>query len=484
MNTSFRHIDRTANTPLTTTERFFLSRPLMAFILFVSLLSPIESFAACVKAAATCIDATPCKTISGTTVCLSGQTVPAGGVSIPETCWDYSTNYTCPGSGIDTCAPLAAKGCTITGGGNCVAWSDPPANTKCSSTHYAYTCNAPAPAPDVVTTSSNCSVNTMCAGATCFNITDVQNNDMQKTAAMIEMARQAAMYQDKATLEFFKGKPDSCVNALFGLANCCTVGSAPGMSNAQSFASGQVINFGSAYVYDALTGASTTATTLIGQAYTAMTSTAATSASLSTATAGAGAAGGMSAGFMGVTASYSSATGLTFAFDPTSLAISLAVMVIMEMLACTQDEQMLSMKRGQNLCVGVGSYCSLEVPIIGICLAYTEGYCCFNSKLGRIINQQGRPLLGKTWGSPQSPNCSGFTPAEFQSLDFSKLDLTEFMNDIKANINPASIQSKMQTQINNMSNSNAAINQAVNPSAPASVNPTPYTGGFAPVGPQ
>lgn len=460
------------------------------FLLVVSMLSPIESFAACVKAAPTCIDATPCKTISGTQVCLSGQPLPTGAVSIPETCWEYSTDYTCPGFGIDTCASLAAQGCTITGGGNCVAWSDPPANTKCSSTHYSYTCTASTKAPDVVTTSSNCSVNTMCAGATCFNITDFQNNDMQKTAAMIEMARQAAMYQDKATLEFFKGKPDSCVNALFGLANCCTVGSAPGMSNAQSFVAGQAINFGSAYVYDALTGASTAGTTMIAQAYTAMTSG-------SLAGFGAGAASSGGASFMGVgmtgglSVSGSLSTGLSaswttpaFTFEPTTLAISLAVMVIMEMLACTQDEQMLSMKRGQNLCVGVGSYCSLEVPILGICLAYTEGYCCFNSKLGRIINQQGRPLLGKSWGSPQSPNCSGFTPTEFQSLDFSKLDLTEFMNDIKANINPASIQNKMQTQINNMSNSNAVINQAVNPSAPASANPTPYTGGWAPVGPQ
>jgi len=34
------------------------------------------------------------------------------------------------------------------------------------------------------------------------------------------------------------------------------------------------------------------------------------------------------------------------------------------------------------------------------------------------------------WGVPEGPNCEGFTPEEFQMLDFSKIDLSEFMGDI------------------------------------------------------
>jgi conjugal transfer mating pair stabilization protein TraN len=46
--------------------------------------------------------------------------------------------------------------------------------------------------------------------------------------------------------------------------------------------------------------------------------------------------------------------------------------------------------------------------------------------LSRIINEQGRWQLSKGWGSAQGPDCSGFTIAELQALDFSRMDLTEF----------------------------------------------------------
>ena len=71
----------------------------------------------------------------------------------------------------------------------------------------------------------------------------------------------------------------------------------------------------------------------------------------------------------------------------------------------------------------------MEVPILGICLQTTETYCCFNSRLARIINTSGGVQIGK----PVS-DCTGFTPTEFASLDFSRIDLTEFTNEIMANV--------------------------------------------------
>jgi hypothetical protein len=35
-------------------------------------------------------------------------------------------------------------------------------------------------------------------------------------------------------------------------------------------------------------------------------------------------------------------------------------------------------------------------------------------------------------GGGGSPNCSGFTPDDFTKLDLSKMDFSEFMNDIQA----------------------------------------------------
>jgi conjugal transfer mating pair stabilization protein TraN len=36
------------------------------------------------------------------------------------------------------------------------------------------------------------------------------------------------------------------------------------------------------------------------------------------------------------------------------------------------------------------------------------------------------------WGTPKQPYCRGLTPEEFQALDFSKMDLTEYYAEVEA----------------------------------------------------
>ncbi|MDZ7818235.1 MAG: hypothetical protein U5K55_06300 [Aliarcobacter sp.] len=43
-------------------------------------------------------------------------------------------------------------------------------------------------------------------------------------------------------------------------------------------------------------------------------------------------------------------------------------------------------------------------------------------------------------GSPENPQCRGFTPEEFQKIDFSKIDLTEFVKDIQNSVQTSVIQ--------------------------------------------
>lgn len=125
--------------------------------------------------------------------------------------------------------------------------------------------------------------------------------------------------------------------------------------------------------------------------------------------------------------------GFQFGFDPTSFAISIAIMVITEMLACDPAEQLMSMRLGQDLCVLVGTYCSKKV--LKVCTERKRTHCCFNSRLARIINEQGRAQLGKGWGTPKDPQCRGFTPGEIESIDFSRIDFSEFIAEIMDNLN-------------------------------------------------
>ncbi|OGP25143.1 MAG: hypothetical protein A2X99_10885 [Deltaproteobacteria bacterium GWB2_55_19] len=103
------------------------------------------------------------------------------------------------------------------------------------------------------------------------------------------------------------------------------------------------------------------------------------------------------------------------------------------------------------MCHYVGTYCTEKWALIG-CVQSKKVYCCFNSKLARIINEQGRNQLQSfqpdMWGVPENPVCRGFTPEEFQMLDFSKIDLTEFFNDIKSNLPlPADVKQGAEQKI-------------------------------------
>lgn len=107
---------------------------------------------------------------------------------------------------------------------------------------------------------------------------------------------------------------------------------------------------------------------------------------------------------------------------------------------CGTTEQALGKARtagnsGDGYCHYLGDYCAEEwnLGVTKVCVQKKDTYCCFNGLLARIIQEQGRPQIGIDWGSPTAPNCRGFTPDEFQKLDFSKIDLGEFTDQVMAN---------------------------------------------------
>ena len=111
-----------------------------------------------------------------------------------------------------------------------------------------------------------------------------------------------------------------------------------------------------------------------------------------------------------------------------------ADMYLIDLEVCNGNEMQLTVMKEKKLCHYVGDYCSKAVPLIG-CIQKKETYCCFHSMLSRIINEQGRTQLQNFggdggWGSPKAPNCRGFTTDEFQMLNFSLIDLSEWYSDI------------------------------------------------------
>lgn len=101
---------------------------------------------------------------------------------------------------------------------------------------------------------------------------------------------------------------------------------------------------------------------------------------------------------------------------------------------CSNEEKSLGTHRAKGLTAYVGRYCAryFSWPFNKRCREHKETWCVFNSKLARIIQQQGRKgQLGVGFGEAKYPNCNGLTPAELQRLDFSRLDFHDFYVDLE-----------------------------------------------------
>lgn len=109
---------------------------------------------------------------------------------------------------------------------------------------------------------------------------------------------------------------------------------------------------------------------------------------------------------------------------------------------CGSEEKMLDVKDRMGLCHYVGSYCSDKV--LGVCTSKRKSYCCFESKLSRILQEDGRRQIGKDWGEAGEPACEGFSIEEFQRLDLSKMDFSEVYDEF---VDAVRVPDEVQTSI-------------------------------------
>lgn len=93
--------------------------------------------------------------------------------------------------------------------------------------------------------------------------------------------------------------------------------------------------------------------------------------------------------------------------------------------ACEQSEFELGAKRQLKVCHYVGSYCASRA--VGVCIEKRDSYCCFNSPLSRILQEQIRMQTGHSWGGAESPDCSGLHPAELAQVNWDQVDLSEWL---------------------------------------------------------
>lgn len=393
-----------------------------------------------------------CKYNSGQCVvnsstCTPGSTV-VNGIPVSDSCMTGTVSQTCRTGAITSdCDGLINSGCSQQSS-QC-AYSD---TSGCLTTVYEYKCKK---SDGLTSTTQNCGDQKLQLGQFTFDTGFDPDTDFAKIVTAMEAAREAGTYMDPASLRIFSGFDSRCAEGYAGLKKCCKVDvqGGAGMSNSGVF--GSLISQGvsnagsyvaakaSPYVYDAMWASDQS--WLMDRAFNAWSAnTLAGAESMNVFTFNPSlslygitwtSASTLPSAMLGTNIEIGTAGdffGGTLYFNPYLLGAQLAVMVITDLMSCTQDEQMLGLKRGQNLCHFVGPYCSNKVPILG-CLETTQTYCCFNSRLGKLIQEQGRAQIGKSWGSGESPNCSGYTADELAQLDFSQMDMSEFVAEVMAN---------------------------------------------------
>ncbi len=106
--------------------------------------------------------------------------------------------------------------------------------------------------------------------------------------------------------------------------------------------------------------------------------------------------------------------------------------------ACPRSTKELRARRdGAGACHYVGIH---KKKVLGITLKKRKVYCCFNSKMARLVHEQTRGQLIQKglwataanggWGRPRNPNCGGMTAEQLQEIDFDAVDFSEIYGDL------------------------------------------------------
>lgn len=419
-----------------------------AFFALLSMQTAYSQTCAEIPNSKRCVDQTPCKDTGGILACLSWANLPQGAARLPQSCWQFSYDYACESSSVNTCGPYENnKACTIVGS-RC---NDIIVETgKCSEYTNTYSCIIKEAIKEKKLACSTDVFNTAS-----FTKPENTNNTFSKAALASEILRQSGTY-NKDGLNIFSGVSETCRKGYAGIKNCCKA--KPGATSNSAmmsltmgagasvvkYAGAVAVDMASPYVFDAMYAggeyaaglamemAGSSANVVYDFATEAVgTNFAAGGPSLSaygftyqsgTAAAGSGVFGANTTLVtFGEGSSMTSMTSITF--NPYVFGAMVAIAVIQELASCSKEEQMLALHKGASLSTYVTQWCSKS--ILGVCVERTESYCSFNSVLAKIVNTQGKPQIGL-----QIADCKGLSTDQISKLDFTKIDFSEFTSQI------------------------------------------------------
>lgn len=392
-------------------------------------------------------------TTTKNSITLTWQTVFGGpGVSENLNDWYVKIKFKCRDEQ-SSCQTLIDQGC--------VFYAQRCLDSACTQLEYTYKCG-----DDRITGYSvayNCAGQIRCIGTDCKAVSYEANKDFAATATageILNMARVDSLHNAE-DFNIFPGKiakcqssPENCCKPITGglsIGDYVKAGysaytsletAALGFNTvAQNYAA-NIVSIGNQIASKiGLTDVITSFSMTPDVAVTTVTESSFLGTTVTTTVDGAYSVAGTAVcptGLISATGTIMTGVGLVLS------AYSIATTVYDAVFACNQEDIETSTYLGYHLCHYVGSKSKKKFGFIAQRWKY---YCCFNSILARIIHEQGRPQIGIGWGGGNdlNPNCRGFTTQELASLDFSKIDLTEYAQYISHKTNLSAQEMEMIT---------------------------------------
>jgi len=368
---------------------------------------------------------------------ITWQTI-LGGPEVKEMLndWWSKVRFAC-GEETENCKVLEEQGC--------VYYSHRCLNQGCTQVEYTYRCGQGGILG--YTVAYNCLGQVRCMGTECVDASYDANTDFASATAAIEVLNQYRV--DSKGMSIFPGHKAECVrtegccnSATGGVSIADYVSAARSVISLYGYATGGYATtwagYANAFTYVLTTGEAGSMSGLLGTTVSDLLGTTTSTLWTSTGTISGEAAVhiGAEVAIEGAATTVAIDTALisTLATLATVITIVLVVYSIVKFLwdwyfGCDKKDIITSQKVNLRLCHRVGERCCKK--LLGMCTKHCRVYCCFNSILARLVHEQGRPQVGIPWGGVNNPNCRGFTPEELGSLDFSRIDLTEYMQYIK-----------------------------------------------------
>ena len=376
----------------------------------------------------TCVDSTPCKTdITGVPVCLVGAPLPTGGVTVNQTCWQYSYQYACASNDVNTCSAYQnSSGCQVVGS---TCMDKTPGTGQCNEWQYTYQCQTQAAQTQQQLSCSGGLIN-----APTIATPSNPNFTFPQAAVAQEILNEGSTYNNHGIL--FGGVQETCTKGDLGIHNCCK--SSPGAhTNGQvmqiavgaaastvKYAGSAAIDWASPYVYDAMYSNGIWTNGMASGMGTNLTASGFSIGAYGFTYSTVNAAG---TGLMGGTTNIvGNASSGYLEFNPYTFAAAVAIAYLQSLSACTSEEQLLAMHKGANLSTYINETCSSSM--FGLSSICTDTYCSFNSVLAEIINIQGKTQLGLPIA-----NCQGITPAQLSQINFTKINFSAFTQSMLQN---------------------------------------------------